>query len=70
MTHKIRTPILKSVAVGLMGVFDLAIKGAADIRQGNLAVAAGSNVRRAVDTDLRVRLARPALDDIEFKKKK
>ena len=70
MTYHIQTPVLQSVSTGLMGVFDEAINGKADIKQGNLAVAAGSNIRRAIDTDLKVRLAQPKLDKIEAKAEK
>ena len=67
MTYKIKTPLLQRVANGLMGIFDDAIEGDADIAQGRLAVAAGSNVRLAVATDLKVRLNTPRLESIEKK---
>ena len=65
MSYEVTTPVLKKVCEGLGGVFDAAIEGKADIRQGNLAVNAGSAMTRAVGIDLRARLARRALDDAE-----
>lgn len=63
--YEIRTPILKTIAEGALSVFNQALAGNADVRQGNLAMTAATNVRRGVETDLKVRLAAPKLEKIE-----
>ncbi|HBF32694.1 hypothetical protein [Rhizobium sp.] len=65
MTYEIKTPILKTIADGTLGVFNEAINGKADIKQGDLAVRAATSIRRAVEIDLRVRLAAPKLTSAE-----
>lgn len=65
MTYQIKTPILGSIANGTLKVFNDAVAGAADIKQGQLAVSAGSSIRRAVETDLRIRLSSAKLAQAE-----
>lgn len=65
MAYQVKTPILKHVADGLTTVFDDALKGQADREQGLLAVNAGAKIVRAVEVDLKTRLAAPKLDKIE-----
>ena len=65
MSYEVRTPILAHVAGGLKTVFDDALAGRADREQGNLAVNAGSKITRAVEVDLKARLAAPKLAKIE-----
>lgn len=63
--YEIRTPILKTIADGALSVFNQALAGNADVKQGNLAMTAATNMRRSVETDLKVRLAAPKLKKIE-----
>lgn len=65
MAYEIKTPILKTIADGSLAIFNQALAGNADVKQGNLAMAAASNVRRGVETDLKIRLAAPKLAAVE-----
>lgn len=65
MTYQIKTPLLKTVSTGLLGVFKAACTGEADVKQGQLAVSAGGQIRRSVETDLRLRLNAKRLEEIE-----
>lgn len=66
--HEIKTPILKTVEIGLMSVFSEAVNGTADVKQGNIAVSTGREVRRGYETDLKMRLAKARLEEIESSK--
>lgn len=65
MAYEVKTPILKRVSDGLEQIFDEALQGKADREQGALAVNAGSKITRAVEVDLKARLAAPKLERIE-----
>lgn len=63
--YEVKTPILKRVSDGLEQVFNEALGGRADREQGSLAINAGSKITRAVEVDLKARLAAPKLQRIE-----
>lgn len=65
MAYDVKTPILKRVSDGLETIFNQALGGGADREQGTLAIQAGSKITRAVEVDLKARLARPKLERIE-----
>lgn len=65
MAYEVKTPMLKHVADGLKGVFDDAIAGKADKEQGMIAINAGSKITRAIEVDIKARLAVPKIEKIE-----
>lgn len=65
MPYEVKTSVLKTVADGTLAVFNSAVAGVADLKQGHLAVSAGSAVRRTVETDLKVRLSTKKLSELE-----
>lgn len=65
MAYEVKTPILKEVTDGLMGVFKDALAGRADKEQGTMAINAGSKITRGVEVDIKARLAAPKIAKIE-----
>ena len=65
MAYEVKTPILKKVTDGLMGVFEDALAGRADREQGTMAINAGAKITRGVEVDIKARLAAPKIARIE-----